>query len=409
MKTSTPYSFQFQAQELPQKLRQMAQEALTGYWLFEFPALAGTKVANLWYLGLSEGQVVFSGNQPCCWNALFETSQRYTARLRNGDAKHAILKLEQQQTLTHPTNRSTALLNLLKELNELNLLSAAEVREALRLRALADFDTYLFDYAGQAHFLPSSSVEAQLPISGLDIDMLLSKAKERQGLWRKLKMLIPSMERVPILNTKVVQASHLSVEQKQRLESLVSTNKTLNEVAVFLAQDSLEIAKFFAKLINESLVSLRSSPVAETVEIFVVDDSPILLRQFESLVTSWGYCVRSFYEPLMAVQGLTEANPAVIFLDINMPEVTGFDLVKQIRRLPGLESVPVIMLTAEKSLSNNWRARWSGCQFMSKPLTPSEIPTFRLELRALLTELAPLHRPTELTSQRAEFQMETSC
>ena len=408
MKTSATYSFQFQPQELPQKLSQLAQEALTGYWLFEFPELVGTTAAKQWYLGLSQGQVVFSGNQQCCWSVLLETLQRYIVRLRNGGAKHAILRLEQQLTLTHPEKQAAALLDLLNELNELNLLNAEEVEEAIRLRTLSDFDTYLFEHAGQAHFLPSSPTEAQLPIAGFAMDTLLAKARERQTLWSKLKLLIPSMERVPALNTKVVKESNLSMAQKQRLEALVSANKTLNEVADFLAQDSLEIAKVFAKLVSESFVVLRSSPLTEVAEIFVVDDSPILLKQFENLVTSWGYCVRSFYEPAVALQALTDANPAVVFLDINMPEVTGFDLVKQIRRLPGLEGVPLIMLTGEKTLSNNWRARWSGCQFMSKPLTLSEIPTFRSELRALLTELAPIQRPTALSSRRAEFQMEAS-
>ena len=408
MKTSAPYNFQFQAQELPQKLSQLSQEKLTGYWLFEFPALAGTEVANLWYLGLSQGKVIFSGNQQCCWSALFETLQRYTTRLRSGDAKHAILRVEEQLTRINSANQSAALLTLLNELKELNLLKVEELQESLRLRTLSDFDTYLFEYAGQAHFLPSSQMGESMPILGFDMETMLLKAKERRVVWHKVKRLIPSMERVPVLNVEVVKASHLNMEQKQRLESLVSSNKTLNDIAVLLAQDLLEIAKFFAKLITESLVTLRSSPVAETVEVFVVDDSPVLLRQFESLVTSWGYRVHSFYEPMLALQALSDANPTVIFLDINMPEVTGFDLVKQIRRLPGLESVPLIMLTAEKSLSNNWRARWSGCQFMSKPLTPGEIPAFRLELRTLLTELAPLNQPAQLSSTRTGFQMETS-
>lgn len=408
MKTPASYSFQFQARELPQKLSQASQEELTGYWLFEFPDLAGTKVSNQWYLGLSQGQVVFSGNQPCCWSVLFETLQRYTARLRNDDAKNAILRVEEQLTLTHPENQSAALLALLNELGELNLLSIEEIRESLRLRVLSDFDTYLFEYAGQAQFLSPSQMDTPVSIPGFDMTVLLSKAKERQVLWHRLKALIPSMERVPALNTTAVEASPLNVEQRQRLQSLVSSKKTLNEIAVCLAQDSLEIAKFFAKLMSDNLVTLRSLPTSEAIEIFVVDDSQILLKQFESLVASWGYCVRSFCEPMMALQALTDANPAVIFLDINMPEITGFDLVKKIRRLPALENTPLIMLTAEKTLSNNWRARWSGCQFMSKPLTSSEIPSFRLELRSLLTELAPLHQPTELSGKRPAFQMEAS-
>ncbi|XGV97972.1 MAG: response regulator [Leptolyngbya sp. BL-A-14] len=409
MKTSASYSFQFQAQELPQYLSRLSQERSTGYWLFKFPELTETEVPSLWYLGLAQGRIVFSGTQQCCWNALFEAAQRYIVRLRNKDVKHAILRVEQQLTLTHPDKQSSMLLVLLNELNELNLLTINEVRQALQLRTLADFDTYLFKYAGQAQFIPSTQTEILQPVLSFETEALLAKARERQVLWHKLKALIPSMDKVPAINSKTVERSHLNLEQRQRLESLVASSKTLNEIAAFLAQDALEVAKFFAKLISDDLIILRASLSTEATEIFVVDDSKILLKQFESLVTSWGYYVRSFSEPTIALEALVEANPAVIFLDINMPEVTGFDLVKQIRRLPGLEGIPVIMLTAEKSLSNNWRARWSGCQFMTKPLTASEIPTFRLELRTLLTELAPLHQETGFNSIPAEFQLGTRC
>ncbi|MBW4471619.1 MAG: response regulator [Stenomitos rutilans HA7619-LM2] len=408
MKISEPYSFQFYAYELPRKFSQILQESKTGYWRFEFSELAGSKAGSRWYLGLSQGKIVFSGNQPCCWSTLFETLQRYIIRLRDDDAKQEILRVEEQLTFAQTASQAAALLTLLTGLNELNVLTIEEIRESLRLKALSDFDMYFFKYAGRAHFLPYSQMESQLPFLGFDIEVFLSQANERRLLWQTLKTVIPSMEMVPTLNHRSVKASTLSGAQRQQLESLVSNGRTLDEIADFLAQDALDIARLFAKLISDNLVTLRASSMTETTEVFVVDDSKILLKQFESLVASWGYCVRSFSEPPLALQALVDANPAVIFLDINMPNVTGFDLVKQIRRLPGLEEVPIIMLTAEKSLSNNWRARWSGCQFMSKPLASSEIPTFRLELRALLNELAPLHQPAQPMRQRAKLQMETS-
>jgi DNA-binding response OmpR family regulator len=102
--------------------------------------------------------------------------------------------------------------------------------------------------------------------------------------------------------------------------------------------------------------------------------------------------VRAFNNPSIALQTLSSSNPAVIFLDINMPEISGFDLIKQIRRQPALSTVPLVMLTAEKTLSNNWRSRLSGCRFLSKPLTVDEIPHFQMELRMLLAEFIPLYQ-----------------
>ncbi|SRR5579883_759089 len=399
MKTSTSYSFEFQAQELPRKLSQLSREALTGYWLFEFPNLAETKIPNLWYLGLSEGNVVFSGNQQCCWNVVFEILQRYTVRLRNSNVKHSILSLEPQIVHASLDHQSFALLHLLNELNALNVISIDEIQESFRLRILSDLDIYLFQQPGRARFIPATQLALRGFNFGFDMEALLTAAIERRSLWQQLTALVPSLDCVPLLNTQVLQQSYLTLEQKQRLESLVSSNKTLHEIAVALAQDSLEVAKFFGRLISDKLIVLRATDSIENTEIFVIDDSPVLLRQFESLVTGWGYCVRSFCEPKIALKAMIDADPAVVFIDINMPDLTGFDLVKQIRRLPGLENTPLIMLTGDKSLSNNWRARWSGCQFMSKPLTPDEIPPFRLELRSILEELAPLPKPVQTTGR----------
>ncbi|NJO39167.1 MAG: response regulator [Cyanobacteria bacterium CRU_2_1] len=210
-------------------------------------------------------------------------------------------------------------------------------------------------------------------------------------LWRKLKVQIPSLNSIPVLNEDTAMRSNLSIEQKQRLEKLASGDRTLNDIASALAQDPLEIAKGFAQLINNGLVTLKSPMKPSMAQIVIVDDSPLILKQFRSLVTSWGYQVKLSQDPVTALQTILQSNPVIIFLDINMPEITGFELVKQIRRQPELASIPLVMLTAEKTLSNNWRAQWSGCRFLTKPLTPKEVPDFQMELRLLLEELAPLH------------------
>ncbi|NJP10021.1 MAG: response regulator [Leptolyngbyaceae cyanobacterium RU_5_1] len=241
---------------------------------------------------------------------------------------------------------------------------------------------------------------------GFELKDLLIQTKERQAWWQRLHAQIPSMESVPVLNTEALKFSNLRAEQKQRLQAMMSGSKTLNEIASALAQDSLEIAKIFAKLINEQLVTLAPPIAKATSEIVVVDDSPLLLKQFENLVANWGYQVQLFHDPSLALHTVTHSNPAVIFLDINMPDITGFDLVKQIRRQSHLTSVPIIMLTAEKTLTNNWRARWSGCRFLSKPLTPDEVPAFQMELRMLLAGLIPLE-PQSQVNHRPGCQSES--
>jgi CheY-like chemotaxis protein len=294
--------------------------------------------------------------------------------------------LEQRFVQQTQNTQSVLLVELLKELQQLYSLTIEELRAALRLHILSDFDTYLFKYPGQAQFFPCA-MDMPTPLFGFELEDLLVQAQQRQYYWHQLQATIPSLDSVPILNPEAVQSAHLTPQQKLWLERLTSKGQTLKEIAADLAQDSLEVAKIFARLLGSNLVTLKPSAAASPPEIFVVDDSPLILKQFESLVSSWGYAVRSFHGPTSLLQAIAHCQPTAFFIDINMPGITGFDLVKQIRRQPQLASVPIIMLTAQQTLTNNWRARWSGCQFLSKPLAPNDVSRFKQELRLLLSEL----------------------
>ncbi len=125
-------------------------------------------------------------------------------------------------------------------------------------------------------------------------------------------------------------------------------------------------------------------------KVFIVDDSPVLLQQMQRLLTSWGYQVDSTDNAELATEKILNYKPTIVFIDINMPSLNGFDLIKQIRRQRELSSLSLVLVTAENSMTNNFRARWANSRFLAKPRSASDSPKFREELRNLLRELAPL-------------------
>jgi hypothetical protein len=122
--------FQFRAQELPHKLRQISKELPTSYWLFEFSDRSETTREDTWHFALSRSHVVFSGNQPISWQWFLECFQRYIPRFRNEFVKATLLELEQQLPLDDPDNQSALLFARLNRLHELNLISPNEARQA---------------------------------------------------------------------------------------------------------------------------------------------------------------------------------------------------------------------------------------------------------------------------------------
>ncbi len=393
--TSVQQSFSFGARELSPRLIKAAHGVSTGYWHLQINA---TQESSSWYLGFVQGKVIFLGQEKLCWSSLMKILKRFIPRLRTPSSEQAIKQIEAEATL----DQIARLGSMLSRMDKLNLLSYDEAVQAIRLSILTDLDLKLCYKPGQAVFVPDFDLVACSPIAGFDLETLLADLSARQKQWQGLQSQIPTPEVVPQINLEALDASNLSPSQKQQLSKLMASPKNLVDIADELARDPLDVARMFANLARKHLVSFsvpsskntQADPVGTVPEVFVVDDSPLLLKQFQSLVEHWGYRVNTCSDALKAVPSLLQTAPAVIFLDINMPEASGFELIKQIRRQPQLSSIPMVMLTGEKSVSNQWRAQWANCKFLAKPRSSEEISSFRQELRELLQEIAPVERNT---------------
>jgi CheY-like chemotaxis protein len=88
-------------------------------------------------------------------------------------------------------------------------------------------------------------------------------------------------------------------------------------------------------------VTVTSAP-----RILVVDDTPALLDVIRKALEEEGYRVRTCLESRYAVQMAQEERPDVIMLDLVMPEVSGWEVLAQLRAYPGFARTPVIVCTA---------------------------------------------------------------
>lgn len=382
-------SFLFSPETLAQRLVQESDCSCTGYWYHRFHRGAQSGVPGDWYLGLMEGRAIFADSSLLSVGRLCTIIECYVPRLKSQETKQIFEALRQKLIPEDYEYQLKALPVFLSSCYDLSLVRPEEVKQALRLKLLADLDEVLFGYGGQAQFLPEADFAHQVPIEGFSLSDLMSEAHRRRLIWDKVKAVIPSADGILALNESAIRRANLTFQQEQQLRVLVGEGRSLQAISAALSQDPLEIAKGLAQLVSQGLLVIQSAAKSTESEILIIDDSPLMLQQFKTLVSSWGYKVRSHSDPTSALEMMTQANPIAIFLDINMPELSGFDLLKQIRRHPNLAHVPLIMLTAERTLSNNWRAQWSGCQFLTKPLAPDEIPQFKQSLRILLESMFP--------------------
>ena len=103
-------------------------------------------------------------------------------------------------------------------------------------------------------------------------------------------------------------------------------------------------------------------------EIVAVDDSALILRMLERVLGKQ-YFVYAFADENRALELLRKKAPALIILDIDMPGLSGFDMLEMIRQMDHLKNVPVIFLTSNNDKNYVVKAVASGANdYVIKPI-----------------------------------------
>jgi DNA-binding response OmpR family regulator len=109
-------------------------------------------------------------------------------------------------------------------------------------------------------------------------------------------------------------------------------------------------------------------------DIMIVDDNPAHLKLLEDMLLQRGYEVRSFPLGRLALAAATKNPPDLILLDINMPEMDGYQVCERLKSTPGLSDIPVIFLSALNATEDKVRAfRCGGVDYISKPFQFDEV------------------------------------
>ena len=115
------------------------------------------------------------------------------------------------------------------------------------------------------------------------------------------------------------------------------------------------------------------------VSIFIVEDDAHFRETFIDVMALKGVEVAGARNGDEAIKALKKSKPSVIIMDVQLPDVHGFDLCKRVKRLAGHAQTPVIFVSAS-SQYNDPRDRAEGMQaggsqFLSKPITVERLWT----------------------------------
>ena len=113
---------------------------------------------------------------------------------------------------------------------------------------------------------------------------------------------------------------------------------------------------------------------SESLKVMVIDDSKTIRRTAETLLKKVGCDVITAIDGFDALAKIADSRPGIIFVDIMMPRLDGYQTCALIKNNQSFKTVPVIMLSSKDGLFDKARGRIVGSeQYLTKPFTREEL------------------------------------
>ena len=223
--------------------------------------------------------------------------------------------------------------------------------EALAAIAQAEEKKQPFDLIMTDHHMP-----------GMDGIMLAREiAKQAHAIHQPVVLMLSSLEKNMYRHEAEQTGIHKFLTKPVKLHELhavLSSMFTQQAPAAVAQQEQPTIKKF-----------------ATSASVMVVEDEPLNMLLISEVLHKMGFGVIKAGNGREAIELLHTARPALIFMDVNMPEMDGFTATALIRALPGpVASIPIIALTADAMKEDRERCLEAGMNdYLSKPFRLEEI------------------------------------
>ena len=113
---------------------------------------------------------------------------------------------------------------------------------------------------------------------------------------------------------------------------------------------------------------------SNALRVMVIDDSKTIRRTAETLLKNVGCDVITAIDGFDALARIVDHHPHIIFVDIMMPRLDGYQTCALVKNNPAFKDIPVIMLSSRDGLFDKARGRQVGSdQFLTKPFSKEEL------------------------------------
>ncbi len=237
----------------------------------------------------------------------------------------------------------------------------------------------------------------KIPINFISTKIFLTRMEREWKAWSDAGLASFTPNVSPVLKQPELLHKEMNPELYQDIAHLLNGKKTLQDLAIELNSDVLNIASILLPFVVKKIINFSNIPdlplptpaikhqkknTKKSISsknsnrplIACIDDSLQICKTMEKIITANDMNFLQIQDTIQALPMLTQNKPDMIFLDLIMPVVNGYEVCSQIRRVSDFEKTPVIILTGSDGLFDRIRAKVVGStDFMTKPIVPDKV------------------------------------
>jgi twitching motility two-component system response regulator PilH len=109
-------------------------------------------------------------------------------------------------------------------------------------------------------------------------------------------------------------------------------------------------------------------------KVLIVDDSPAQVKLIQGVLEPEGYPSIGISDPKLVEETIKDEQPALILLDVVMPERNGFQICRELKSNTEFNGIPVILVTSKSTPSDKYWGEQQGADgYVTKPFTREEL------------------------------------
>lgn len=233
------------------------------------------------------------------------------------------------------------------------------------------------------------------PFSLVLLDLNMPDMDGLQTAARIRERVLPEVTEIVLLSSSGNQLTRKELQNRKICASLIkpvrqahlkrTILRAMGGVSETDLQESIEILEDFQN--SQS----KSKDEAPQLRVLVADDNPVNQKVAITFLEKWGHQVASAENGVEAVQIVKEQEIDLVLMDVQMPEMDGFEATAAIRALRGrrFTDLPIVAMTANAMKGDEERCRDAGMNdYLSKPIVPTK-------LQAILTNWGRRHQQSE--------------